>query len=354
MPSILTTPARAVGAIALQPIFPLSVLSFIKFASPELIARILASLPEPILRIIPRPDLKRLVAPLGALLAIGLLRKINKAANAVARNNWRITGGSGWNWNSEIAVVTGGCGGIGKEIVLGLIQRGIRVAILDIQELPAELAVKAGSVYYWKCDLTSASSIRDAADSIRTTLGHPSILINNAGVAFKHTILDATPESLRTLLGVNLLAFWSTTQEFLPNMILQDKGHIITIASVASFVALPTAVDYSASKAGAMAFHEGLSTEMKTIYKAPGVLTTIVHPCWVNTDMTAKHAATIEKFNGPMMSPRMIAEPVLNQILARRGGQLVIPDSYSWLSALRGLPNWFQELVNDLQGRASG
>ncbi|CAI4212763.1 unnamed protein product [Parascedosporium putredinis] len=137
-------------------------------------------------------------------------------------------------------------------------------------------------------------------------------------------------------------------------MILQDKGHIITIASVASFVALPTAVDYSASKAGAMAFHEGLSTEMKTIYKAPGVLTTIVHPCWVNTDMTAKHAATIEKFNGPMMSPQMIAEPVLNQILARRGGQLVIPDSYSWLSALRGLPNWFQELVNDLQGRASG
>ncbi|CAI4212764.1 unnamed protein product [Parascedosporium putredinis] len=147
----------------LQPYY----LSFIKFASPELITRILASLPEPILRIIPRLDLKRLVAPLGALLAIGLLRKINKAANA---------------------------------IVLGLIQRGVRVAILDIQELPAELAVKAGSVYYWKCDLTSASSIRDAADSIRTTLGHPSILINNGGVAFKHTILDATPESLRTLL----------------------------------------------------------------------------------------------------------------------------------------------------------
>jgi all-trans-retinol dehydrogenase (NAD+) len=334
----------AISALALEPAISASLLAIIRYAPAEFRARYL--------------DIPTLRSSIGAnatsrmlriLFALGLVRCINRAMNSWALNNWRASAQVGWEWSKEIAVVTGGCSGIGKAIALGLAIKGVKVAVLDIQELPDDMRAIDG-IRYFRCDITSAAAVTEAGDAVRKTLGHPSILINNAGIALSHSIVDASDESLRKIFSVNLIALWSTTKDCLPNMILQNKGHIVTIASIASFMALPGAVDYSATKAGALAFHEGLACEIKHIYKAPGIITTVVHPSWVRTQMTQQYAERIERRQGKMMTPDEIASRVVKQIFKRKGGQLIIPSRVSNLSGIRGWPNWLQEWLRDSAG----
>jgi len=56
-----------------------------------------------------------------------------------SRNNWRFADTGRWNWKEEVAVVTGGCSGIGEEIVKALAKRGVKVVILDVSPLPERL-----------------------------------------------------------------------------------------------------------------------------------------------------------------------------------------------------------------------
>jgi NAD(P)-dependent dehydrogenase (short-subunit alcohol dehydrogenase family) len=292
---------------------------------------------------------------LKALVGLSIARALNKALNSLATNNWRTSSSppvGRWEWPKEIAVVTGGCNGIGQALVEGLVARGVRVAILDVSDPPPAMRSNP-KVTYFKCDVTSLQQVAETADAIRVSMGgEPTILINNAGIARFNSVLDIPEQALRQVLGVNLMALWFTTKQFLPAMIKENKGHIVTVASLASFIALPMSIEYSATKAGALAFHEGLTSEIKHLYKARGIKTSVVHPNFVRTAMTAPHAKEIERTQ-KMMSVEDISEPVLKQIFSGRGGQLVLPARLDVLTGIRGWPNWIQEGFRDILGRAS-
>lgn len=86
----------------------------------------------------------RLVKILRVLFTFGIASKvlggINQRLSDWATNNWSWNADKArWHWNSEIAVVTGGCSGIGAEVVRSLLARGVKVAVLDIQALPSDL-----------------------------------------------------------------------------------------------------------------------------------------------------------------------------------------------------------------------
>ncbi|KAH8780319.1 hypothetical protein F5883DRAFT_485417 [Diaporthe sp. PMI_573] len=292
---------------------------------------------------------------LKALVGLSIARALNKALNSLATNNWRTSSSppvGRWEWPKEIAVVTGGCNGIGQALVEGLVARGVKVAILDVSDPPPAMRSNP-KVTYFKCDVTSLQQVAETADAIRVSMGgEPTILINNAGIARFNSVLDIPEQALRQVLGVNLMALWFTTKQFLPAMIKENKGHIVTVASLASFIALPMSIEYSATKAGALAFHEGLTSEIKHLYKARGIKTSVVHPNFVRTAMTAPHAKKIERTQ-KMMSVEDISEPVLKQIFSGRGGQLVLPARLDVLTGIRGWPNWIQEGFRDILGRAS-
>lgn len=335
-----------INGLPLNPVITVSALGFLAYGPPRLVSKVTEM--QLIKSFVGIHGLK--VAP-RVLLGLGIGRVLNKLLNIRASNNWRLRAHNGWRWGEEIAVITGGCSGIGKVTVLGLVRKGVRVAILDVADLPPDLA-RLRTVYYFKCDITSPEAVRNAAKKIRETLGHPSILINNAGLANSASILDSNMDRVNKLFQVNLISHWYTVKEFLPTMVLRNKGHIVTIASVASFVALPTAVEYSASKAAVLSFHEGLASEIKHIYKAPGVMTTVVHPVFVKTNMTTPMKEEIETRSGKMMEPEDVSEAVLNQIYSCRGAQVFVPPRISWLSGLRGFPNWLQETLRDTAGWA--
>jgi short-subunit dehydrogenase len=130
-------------------------------------------------------------------------------------------------------------------------------------------------------------------------------------------------------------------------MIKANKGHIIGIASMASWVTPPGITHYAATKAGVMALHEGLNQEIKHVYKTPGVLNTVVHPHWVRTPLVGGWEDQLEKTQGRLLKPENIARKVVEQILRARGGQLFMPGHMSVAARLRGEANWVQELVRD-------
>lgn len=280
---------------------------------------------------------------LQVLLGLGVVRNVNSKLNDLAQNNWRWGAAPGWDWPKEIAIVTGGSSGIGLGIVERFAAKGIKVAVLDPQEFPKDKL--SPNVRFYKTDVTDPASLKQSADAVRRDFGEPTILINNAGVTRPATILGITNEFLNTIFKVNTMCHWTTVKEFLPDMIKKDHGHIVTIASVASFVALPGGADYGCTKASALAFHEALQTEMKFAYNAPNVLTSIVHPNFVNTPLVADFKHVLDKGGVAFLTTDRVAEDIVQQVYSRKSAQVIIPGTSAPLSGMRGWANWVQVLI---------
>jgi all-trans-retinol dehydrogenase (NAD+) len=187
--------------------------------------------------------------------------------------------------------------------------------------------------------------VKDAASAVKSFLGPPSILINNAGIAYAHTCLDTTPLQLRKLFDINVLSHYFTIQAFLPSMIERKKGHIIATCSLATFVSPAELVDYAATKSAVYSIYEGLREELKYRYDAPEVQTTTVHPTYVKTKLIGPYAASLEKSKALVIDPETVADAVVKQILTGQGGQIILPRHLGFLTLARGLPSWFVGLL---------
>lgn len=229
--------------------------------------------------------------------------------------------------------MTGGSDGIGKIIVHLLAEKGIKVAVLDVQDLTY---TAPASVRYFHCDLSSPQSIASAASQVRSSLGNPTVLINNAGVARGKTILDTTEKDINLTFRVNTFAHYYLAQEFLPHMVKNNHGMVVTVASLAGYITAPSLVDYAASKAGAVSFHEGLAAELVTHYKAPRVRTVLMCQGYTRT-------ALFEGFDSKVLYPETVAEEIVKAVLSGKSKHITLPEN-SWHIApkLRGWPLWIQ------------
>jgi len=210
-------------------------------------------------------------------------------------------------------------------------------------------------VRYYKCDITDQDAVRSAAATIRREVGTPSILINNAGIANSHTILDTSPAWLDKLFRVNLYSHYLLLQEFLPAMLANRKGHVLALASMASYFSCPGIVDYCATKAGVLALHEGLNQELKHRYGDAGrcIDTSVVHPMWARTAIIDSWEGSLAAAKTAVLSPEAIADRVVEQILSGRGGQVYVPASATNFSGLRGWPTWVRARIAILWSRSA-
>lgn len=296
-------------------------------------------------------DVRVVQIALQVLLGVGVLGSINSSLSRMAMNSWRLTRASGWDWPKEIAVITGGCSGIGYCTVERLIKRGVRVAILDIQDLPKAFASNP-LIRFYKCDITSPEAVANAADAIRKDFGHPTILINNAGITKPYTVLDMPKEVLLKIFEVNCFSHWTMVQEFMPRMIQLDKGHIVTLASLAGYIAIPKGADYCASKSAAVAFHETLGTELRQFHKSSNILTSVVNPNFVRTPFLDP-VKGIKDIPISMLTPDQVAERITAQIFSRTGGEVVVPKEMGYVMGIRAWPTWVQIVIRDAMGKVA-
>ncbi|KAF5639657.1 retinal short-chain dehydrogenase reductase [Fusarium sp. NRRL 52700] len=279
--------------------------------------------------------------PAGIILALKSLGYLNAWYTKRKVNNH--VSDPSWDWSREIVVVTGGSNGIGAAIVSRFAEKGIKVLILDRNSPTTKMGA---NTYFYKIDLTDPGAISSVADQIREDHGNPTVLINNAGFAELKSVLDSPESYLMKLFDVNLLAPYLLTKQFLPSMIKRDHGHIVNIASQASFATQATNVAYGSTKVGLLAFHEGLGQELRYIYKAPRVRTSVVHPSWIRTAMTAELVAT-GKLKDTVTPPEVVADKIFNQVISGFGAQINVPSNLWWTSLIRGLPGWLQESLRN-------
>ncbi|TQV97148.1 hypothetical protein V2A60_000219 [Cordyceps javanica] len=263
----------------------------------------------------------------------GVLRTIVNYLSDKTRNNWVK---DRYDWSREIVVVTGGAAGIGAQMVKLFDELAIKVVVLDIQ--PMAFATSS-RVRHYKCDLRSPSSVQEVAERVRAEVGHPTVLINNAGVARGKTILESEPGDVRFTFDVNTLCHYWLAKAFLPSMIERNHGMIVTVASAASWVTAPALVDYAASKAAALAFHEGLSAELVTRYHAPKVRTVVVQPGHVKTPLFQGFNQGND-FLMPSLEVDTVAEGIVKQVLTGRSGNVILPETGALAALLRILPDW--------------
>jgi NADP-dependent 3-hydroxy acid dehydrogenase YdfG len=211
----------------------------------------------------------QITASLACLVSAGLIFRLNCWLSNRALNHF--TTDSTWDWEKEIALVTGGSSGIGALVVEKLAEQNIKVISIDINP-PLKPLPK--SVRFYQVDITSFQNIHSISKKIKDQIGNPSILVNNAGIATASSIIQKSEHEVRRVFDVNIISHFALLKEFLPDMVKNNHGHIVTVASMASFMVHAGGVDYACSKAAALSFHEGLNQELQHMYKATRIRTT--------------------------------------------------------------------------------
>jgi NAD(P)-dependent dehydrogenase (short-subunit alcohol dehydrogenase family) len=181
-----------------------------------------------------------------------------------------------------VVVVTGGCSGIGLATCTRLAADGFTVAVLDIK--PAD--TQDGAALALGCDVTDESDVEAAMAAVLDRFGRIDVLVNNAGITGSQQAARCheTPVAeWDKVHAVNVRGPFLCSRAVLPSMVARGSGHIITIASVAGFIAFPGRCAYTASKGAALMLTRSIAVD----YAAAGIRANAVCPGMVYTPMTS-------------------------------------------------------------------
>ncbi|CAO1623218.1 unnamed protein product [Sympodiomycopsis kandeliae] len=280
---------------------------------------------------------------IGVLWTIGAVRLVSRTLSRYVDNlgEWKRDRP---NWENEVVVITGGSRGIGAKVVEILSHRNkARIAVLDVIEPEYALPPRgAPPIHYYPVDVSNSDQVARAARSIRSSLGEPTILINNAGIFNATTLMTSDASSIERAWRVNTLSHFVTVKEFLPHMIKQNHGHILSLASSASFMSLPQMGAYTTSKTSALAFFEVLRGELRSRYFAPRVRTSICCPTKVRTMMGNSMEDHKMSFLHPNLMPLDVAWDIVDALESGLSQYLVKPKLMVVLPLLRGVPSWLK------------
>jgi all-trans-retinol dehydrogenase (NAD+) len=127
-------------------------------------------------------------------------------------------------------------------------------------------------------------------------------------------------------------------------MVERNHGHVVTVSSICAYFTAPQMVDYSASKAAAQSFHEGLTLELRFRYCAEKVRTTLVSQGYVKTPMFTGFKSG-PRFMIPALEPVTVAEAIVHKILDCEGGHLVMPTVCNAFVGIRAWTIWAQTMI---------
>ncbi|XP_047031801.1 epidermal retinol dehydrogenase 2 isoform X1 [Helicoverpa zea] len=236
----------------------------------------------------------------------------------------------------DVVLVTGGGGGVGRQLAMKLARLGAKVVVWDIskeglQKTCAAVLDEGYEIASYVVDLADRSAVYAAAEKVKKEVGKVDVLINNAGTVFGETLLDLSDSAIETTYKVNILSHYWTVKAFLPDMISSGKGHIVTVGSVAGLLGTYRCTDYSATKFATVGFHESLYTELRA-HGHNTIHATLVCPYYINTGM----------FDGvtprlmPMLEPDYVAETMIDSI-RKNEVNCVMPGSVRYLLPLKCL-----------------
>jgi NAD(P)-dependent dehydrogenase (short-subunit alcohol dehydrogenase family) len=187
--------------------------------------------------------------------------------------------------SSRVAVVTGGARGIGLAIGQWFLDKGWRVALLDVDnntlDKTATTLGRPDEVLGLHCDVSQPAQVQQAAADVVAKFGRVDALVNNAGVAVFKPVLETSFEEWRTVLSTNLDGAFLCTQAFAPEMVKGGGGAVVNIASISGLRASTLRVAYGTSKAALIHLTKQYAVELGNV----GVRVNVIAPGPVETEM---------------------------------------------------------------------
>eukprot|EP00094_Tigriopus_californicus_P004296 TCALIF_04142-PA protein Name:"Similar to CG7601 Dehydrogenase/reductase SDR family protein 7-like (Drosophila melanogaster)" AED:0.17 eAED:0.17 QI:73/0/0/0.8/0.75/0.4/5/0/373 len=191
----------------------------------------------------------------------------------------------------QVVLITGASQGIGRALAHELYGAGCRLILASrnveaLEELKQELLQSSDkSPIRIPCavqlDLADHGSFKEKVEEIEGISGPIDILINNAGMSSRSSVIDMSIHTLKAVMDVNFIGTVELTREFLPHFLKRKKGHIVNITSIQSYLAVPHRCAYSASKHALLAFTDTLRAEVAQT----GISVSSISPGYVNTNI---------------------------------------------------------------------
>lgn len=238
-------------------------------------------------------------------------------------------------------MITGAARGIGAGTARALAARGAKVALVGLE--PDELqqvAADCGPEAIWfEADVTDGDAIAAAVAGTVERFGGIDIVMANAGIGTGGPVRSIDPATWERVLEVNLIGSWRTIRAALPHVI-ERRGYVLQIASLAAIAHAPFMSAYAASKAGAEAFANALRTEVAH----HGVDVGVAYFSWIDTDMVrgaderAEWGGMRKRMSGPLARTASLQTCIDATVagIERRRRWITVP---SWVRAallLRG------------------
>lgn len=192
-------------------------------------------------------------------------------------------------FRGQVALVTGASRGIGKAIAVRLGEGGADLALLDLDEkgLEASRSDLAGRfpgrrIAAVPCDVSRHDAVAEAVDRVFAEFGRIDFLVNNAGITRDGLLLRMSEKDWDAVLAVNLKGVFNVSKAVSRYMLKARSGRIVNVASIVGMIGNAGQTNYSASKAGVIAFTFSLARELAS----RGITVNAVAPGFIETDMT--------------------------------------------------------------------
>lgn len=168
----------------------------------------------------------------------------------------------------EVAFITGGTTGIGRNIACTLAKEGIDICVncrkepSEFEELKKEIEANNVKCYFAQGDVSKYEDAEKMIKEIIDEFGKIDVLVNNAGITKDNLLMRMKKEDFEDVINVNLVGTFNVTKCAVPYMMKQRKGRIINMASVVGISGNAGQSNYAASKAGIIGFTKSLAKEL--------------------------------------------------------------------------------------------
>ncbi|XP_015268608.1 PREDICTED: estradiol 17-beta-dehydrogenase 11-like [Gekko japonicus] len=218
----------------------------------------------------------------------------------------------------EIVLITGAGHGLGRATAYEFAKHHCQLVLWDInehgiEETAAECRRLGARAHAFVVDCSKKEEIYCMAEKVKREIGDVSILMNNAGVISTTDLLSTGDHEIQKIFEVNILAHYWISKAFLPAMMKNNHGHIVTVASAVGHIVAPFIVPYCSSKFAAVGFHRALTQELIAL-KKNGVQTSCVCPMFINSDFVKNPSSRLM----PPLEPEQVAKQVMEGILANQ------------------------------------
>lgn len=195
--------------------------------------------------------------------------------STVERSPFRLDG--------EVVIITGGGTGLGLGMARAMVDAGASVMLTGRRKTVLEHAVQqlGERASFFVADVTRDDSAPDVVNRTLERFGTVTILVNNAGIHLKKTLEETTPAEFQAVMQTHVNGAFALSREVASIMKRRRHGHILFIASMASFIGLREVVAYTAAKAA----HTGMVRALAVELGGDGIRVNAIAPGWTESDM---------------------------------------------------------------------